>query len=372
MPMDIPRSGSPATREARAPEAVAVATSGGASPGEPAMQTLDLSGVRVAVVIPAYRVAAHIEKVIRGIPREIESIVVVEDAGPDDTYEVVRRLGDPRVTLLRHERNQGVGGAMATGFAEALRQKADIVVKMDGDDQMDPAHLPRILQPLLDGQADMVKCNRYSSLESLKQMPLVRIAGNAGLTFLVKLASGYFNTFDPANGYIALRAPALERIDLARLPRRYFFESGFLIELGIQRAVVLDVPVPARYGDERSSLSVTKTLFEFPPKLLHGLMRRLFWRYFVHDFSAVSVFLVLGVPCLLFGLGYAIAWYMRHPDPNQMATPAEAMLIAMSVILGVQMILQAIVLDIAGVPKVPLSPPIRRAKARSPRAAEAL
>lgn len=354
--MDKTRSGSSAARATRHDAAVPHGQARAPLPMHPP----DLRGARIGVVIPAYRVATHIERVIRGVPAWVERIIVVEDAGPDDTCARVESLRDPRVTLLRHAENQGVGGAMATGFAEALRQGLDVIVKMDGDDQMDPVHLPRIVEPLLDGRADMVKCNRYSSLGSLRQMPLVRIAGNAGLTFLVKLASGYWTTFDPANGYIAIRASALERIDLAKLPRRYFFESGFLIELGIQRAVVLDVPIEARYGDESSSLSVTKTLFEFPPKLLFGLSRRLFWRYFVHDFSAVSVFLVLGVPALLFGIAYALGWFLRHPDPSEQMTPADAMIAAMSIIIGVQLVLQAIVLDIAGVPRVPLSPHLER------------
>ena len=377
MSMETPRSGSPLTREARPQAAGAVAApgvasaagvggaAGAATPGAgraPTMQASELDGIRIGVVVPAYRVAGQIEAVIRGIPDWVERIIVVEDAGPDDTRAIVARLEDPRVTLLVHAENQGVGGAMATGFAEALRQGLDVVVKMDGDDQMDPEHLPRILRPLLAGEADMVKCNRYSSLGSLRQMPLVRIAGNAGLTFLVKLASGYWNNFDPANGYIAIRTCVLERIDLAKLPRRYFFESGFLIELGIQRAVVVDVPIEARYGDERSSLSVTKTLFEFPPKLLFGLSRRLFWRYFVHDFSAVSVFLVLGTPSLLFGIAYALFWYVEHPGHDQVATAADVMLAAMPIILGVQLLMGAIVLDIVGVPKVPLSPPLPLAR----------
>jgi glycosyltransferase involved in cell wall biosynthesis len=323
---------------------------------------LDLTGVRVGVVVPAYKVAAHVEQVIRGIPSYVPTIIVVDDKSPDDTSERVQRLGDPRVVLVRHDENRGVGGAMISGFTEAIRRKLDIVVKMDGDDQMDPVHLPRILEPLLEGRADMVKCNRYSSLDSLKDMPLVRIAGNAGLTFLVKLASGYWNNFDPANGYVAIRTSVLERIDLPRLPRRYFFESGFLIELGIQRAVVVDVPIKARYGSEQSSLSVPRTLIGFPPRLCYGLMRRLFWRYLVHDFSAVSIFLLLGVPCLLFGFGYAVYWYLGPKTRGEPALAGDVMLAAMPIILGVQLILQAIVLDIQGVPRTPIAPPLKRAR----------
>jgi glycosyltransferase involved in cell wall biosynthesis len=329
-----------------------------ARPAHEAEPDIRLDGVRVGVVIPAYRVAAHIEQVIHGIPRFVSAIVVVDDKSPDDTAARVERLADPRVTLIRHDVNQGVGGAMISGFRECIRQKLDVVVKMDGDDQMDPAHMPRILEPLLDGRADMAKGNRYSSLESLKQMPLVRVAGNAGLTFLVKMASGYWNTFDPANGYIAIRTSVLERLDLASLPKRYFFESGFLIELGIQRAVIVDVPIHARYGDERSSLSVPRTLIGFPPRLVFGLLRRLFWRYFVHDFSAVSVFLLCGIPSLLFGAAYAAYWYWGPHMRGEIATAGDVMETAMPIILGVQFILQAVVLDVQGVPRTPLSPPL--------------
>jgi glycosyltransferase involved in cell wall biosynthesis len=321
----------------------------------------DLGGVKVGVVIPAYRVAQQIAGVIRGIPPWIQSIVVVEDASPDDTAARVAALGDPRVTLIRHERNQGVGGAMATGFAEAVRSGLDVVVKMDGDGQMDPADLPAMIAPLLDGRADVVKGNRYASLAHVKEMPTVRLIGNAGLTFLVKSASGYWNTFDPANGYLAMRTAVLERIDLERLPKRYYFESGFLVELGILRAAVVDVSITARYGDEVSSLSVPRTLFEFPPRLLKGLLRRLFWRYLVHDFSAVSVFLLLGVPLFVVGSVLGTSMYWKYATMGEYAPPGLVMLSAMPIILGVQLILQAVVLDIQNVPRVPISPPLPRA-----------
>jgi hypothetical protein len=236
----------------------------------------------------------------------------------------------------------------------------DIVVKMDGDDQMDPAHLPAILAPLLANEADLVKCNRYASLKSLQQMPLIRMVGNAGLTFLVKLASGYWNTFDPANGYIAIRTSVLEKLELERLPKRYFFESGFLIELGILRAVVRDVPIPARYGDEVSNLSITNVLFEFPPRLLHGALRRLFWRYFVHDFTAVSVLVVIGVPLLLFGIARAAVYYANLSPQAPPAPAGDVMAVALPVILGVQFVLQAVVLDVSLVPRTPISPPLSR------------
>jgi glycosyltransferase involved in cell wall biosynthesis len=324
------------------------------------MHPPELHGARVGVVIPAYRVERQIQSVLRAIPAWVEAIFVVDDQSPDQVAARVEELQDRRVTLIRHPENRGVGGAMRTGFKAALERGLDVIVKMDGDDQMDPAYLPELVQPLVDGRADFTKGNRYASTLSLKQMPLVRLLGNAGLTFLVKLSSGYWNIFDPANGYIAIRASVLARIELTRLPERYFFESGFLIELGKLRAVIRDVPIPARYADEHSSLSIAHTLLTFPPRLLWGLGRRLFWRYFVHDFAALSVFCLLGVPLLIWGGLYGGLVWLEVLRTKVDATAGQVMLAAMPVILGVQFLTQAVVLDIQSVPREPLSPPIRQ------------
>jgi glycosyltransferase involved in cell wall biosynthesis len=322
------------------------------------MDTAVLARHRIGVVIPAYRVARHIETVVKGVPAYVESIIVVVDASPDDTFERVKALNDPRVVLLRHEQNQGVGAAMQTGFHKALELGLDLVVKMDGDDQMDPAHMPRLLAPLITGEADVAKGNRYEHVSALKAMPLVRIIGNAGLTFLVKLASGYWNLFDPANGYVALRTDVLRRLDMSKLHKRYFFESGFLIQLGILRAVVRDVGIPARYGDEQSSLSVTRTLLGFPPKLLWGFVRRIFWRHFVYDFTAVSLYLMMGLPALLWGAIYGTVVWMEVLETKVDATAGQVMLAAMPIILGVQFLTQCLALDIESVPRKPLCPPL--------------
>jgi glycosyltransferase involved in cell wall biosynthesis len=322
------------------------------------MDSAALSRRRIGVVVPAYRVARHIEAVVRGIPSWVEAIIVVVDASPDDTFERVQRLNDARVVLLRHEVNQGVGGAMQTGFRKALELGLEIVVKMDGDDQMDPAHLPALIEPLVRGEADVTKGNRYEHVAALKSMPLVRVVGNAGLTFLVKLASGYWNLFDPANGYVAVRSDVLRRFDLEKLHKRYFFESGFLIKLGILRAVVRDVAMPARYGDEQSSLSIPRTLFGFPPRLLWGFVRRVFWRYFVYDFTAVSLYLVMGLPALAWGVIYGSIVWLEVLDTGVSATAGQVMFAAMPIILGVQFLTQCLALDIEGVPRKPLSRPL--------------
>ena len=318
----------------------------------------EFAAYAIGVVIPAFRVADKIEEVVRSVPSFVRRIIVVDDASPDDTSARLARLADPRLVVLRHGENRGVGGAMATGFARALEEELDVVVKMDGDGQMDPARMPDLLRPLIAGQADMTKGNRYADLVALRAMPVARIVGNAGLTFLVKAASGHWSLFDPANGYFALRTELLRHIDLAKLPRRYFFESGLLIKLGILRASVLDVAIPARYGDERSSLSIPRTLLGFPPRLLLGLVRRLFWRYFVYDFTALSLYLLLGIPCLLGGAIYGgLMWWEWHIR-DEYAPAGQVMLAAMPIILGAQFLLQAVALDIANTPKTPISPPL--------------
>jgi dolichol-phosphate mannosyltransferase len=327
-------------------------------------EALAATDVAVGVVVPAYAVADHIVDVVAGIPPWVRTIVVVDDGSQDDLATRVERCGDPRVVLLRHALNRGVGAAMRTGFEHALALGLDIVVKMDGDGQMDPAILPDLVRPLLEGSADMTKGNRYRDFQALRSMPKIRLAGNAGLTFFVKIASGYWNLFDPANGYIALRSLVLERIEMDRLPARYYFECGLLVQLGTLGAVVKDVPMPARYRGEASSLSVSRTFFEFPPRLFVGLLRRLFWRYVVYDFTAASVFLLVGIPSFVFGAIYGSVRYAQLQLTGTFASAGTVMIAAMPIILGVVLVTQAIVLDIQAVPKVPISPPLSRGHRR--------
>ncbi len=317
-------------------------------------------GVAVVVVVPAFRVAEQIEAVLDGVPAWVRAVLVVDDASPDDLAARVERRGEERVELLRHERNQGVGGAVVTGFRRALELGADVVVKMDGDGQMDPAYLPALLEPLLAGEADLAKGNRYRDREALRDMPAERLVGNTGLTFLLKLASGHWDMFDPTNGYLALRVHVLRLLDLDRLPRDYFFESGLLIELGVLRARVRDVAIPARYGSEPSSLSVGGTLVGFPGRLVAGLCRRVARRYFLFDFTAVSAFLALGLPLFLFGVVFGAVHWIRSIRTGEVASTGTVMVAALPIILGFQLLLQALVVDIAERPSAPLSPPLRR------------
>jgi dolichol-phosphate mannosyltransferase len=215
---------------------------------------------------------------------------------------------------------------------------------------MDPDHLAHLIEPLVAGRADYTKGNRFHDVEALRRMPLVRKAGNAGLSFLIKAASGQWHIFDPTNGYTAIHRAALAVLDLHNLHPRYFFESSMLISLRRIGAVIEDVPMPARYGDESSHLSVTRSLAEFPLLLLRGGIRRLLWQYFVVDFSAVSLFLVCGRPLITFGLVFGLYHWIDSYRRNVLTPTGTVMLATLPLILGFQLLLQALVLDVQNAP----------------------
>jgi len=307
----------------------------------------------VFVVIPAYNAEARLEKVAAGVLPRVDGLVIVDDCSRDGTAAAAERLAaaDPRVRVVRHAANQGVGGAVLTGYRLARELGAGVVVKMDSDDQMDPAHLPALVRPILNRQADYAKGNRFLHDHELQRMPAKRRFGNMGLSFLTKLASGYWNIFDPTNGYTAISAAVIPLLDLARIDRRFFFETSLLLELGRLRAVVQDVSIPARYQDEQSSLSEWKTLVEFPPKLVRGFFRRIATQYFLRDFTAVSLFLVAGLAGVVFGLAWGVVKWVQGSLAGVPATTGTVMIAVLPLILGMQLLLQAAVLDIQNVPK---------------------
>jgi hypothetical protein len=247
---------------------------------------------------------------------------------------------------------------MRTGFHKALELGAQIVVKVDGDGQMDLDHLPEMLIPLIEGRADYSKGNRFHDFQALQQMPLIRRVGNMGLSFLTKGATGYWNIFDPTNGFIAIRANVLAQLPLDRIDRTFFFETSMLANLYMIGAVIRDVPMPARYGGETSNLSVRRTLFEFPLKLLQTFLRRLVVKYMILDFSMASIYLITGLPLLLFGLIFGSVKWMEYSMRDIPAPTGTVMLPTLSVLLGIQFLIAAIEIDLRSTPDEPLSPPL--------------
>jgi dolichol-phosphate mannosyltransferase len=316
--------------------------------------------IQNAVVIPAYRVERDIQAVLHGIPRYIKHIIVVDDASPDSTADLVAAAAkkDRRITLIRHEKNQGVGGAMVSGFRKALEVGAQVVVKLDGDGQMDPAYIPELITPLIEGKADYTKGNRFRDFPSLQQMPYIRRIGNLGLSFLTKAATGYWNIFDPTNGYFAIRAEVLAQLPLEKIDKGYFFETSMLSHLYLLDAFVMDVTIPARYRNETSNLNIHRVLIEFPIKLIRTVFRRLVLKYFIFDFSMISIYLLTGIPLLLFGLIFGITKWIQYAKLGIAAPTGTVILPTLSVILAIQILLSAIEIDLNAAPKFPMSKPL--------------
>jgi glycosyltransferase involved in cell wall biosynthesis len=289
--------------------------------------------------------------VLRGMPGFVDQIIVVNDGSTDHLEKVVTAFGDERIDLVQHSSNRGVAAAMVTGFKKALAGGADVIVKMDGDNQMDPEKLSLLLEPILAGEADLAKGNRFLRRRSLRGMPPARHLGNLALSFMVKVASGYWNIFDPTNGYIAVRRRLIEEIELDRLGPGYYFEISLLCEAYLAGAVVRDVSIPARYGSERSSLSLLKTAVLFPFLLARSCLLRVIVRYFVRDFTPVALFLVAGVLLCGFGLGFGIENWVKRAGTGQ-PTPTGTLLLALlPLLVGFQLLLQAAVMDIGNVPE---------------------
>lgn len=305
-----------------------------------------LNNNKIAIAIPCYKVEQHLPQVVAGLPDFVDSILLVDDCSPDGTGALIDRMAkeDKRITALHHQKNKGVGGAMKTAFQKAIEQGTDAVVKLDGDGQMDAAFIAPLAEAL--GESDFAKGNRLFDRKELRRMPLLRRMGNMGIGFMVKAASGYWNVSDPVNGFFAIRTATLRQMDFSRIADRFFFESSMLIELHYTGARISEVTMPAIYGTEKSNLSIGKTLFSFPPRLIAGWLRRIHLSYFVYDFNICSLYLLAGVPSFLFGLVFGICEWIHYAGMGLGAPTGTIMVAVLPLILGFQMLLAAAQYDI--------------------------
>ncbi|MEZ0469286.1 glycosyltransferase family 2 protein [Luteimonas salinilitoris] len=307
---------------------------------------------RVAVVIPSYRVRSALLGVIDRIPSLVEQIHVVDDACPEGSGRHVQtHCTDPRVSVHFNAKNLGVGGATIEGYRAAMASGADIVIKMDGDGQMDAKALPQLIGPIVRGQADYTKGNRFYDLTQIGRMPWLRILGNAVLSFMTKLSSGYWDLFDPTNGYTAIHTRVLAGLPLEKLSRRYFFETDMLFRLNIIRAVVADVPMEARYGTETSNLRISRVLLDFGFKHVRNCCKRLFYNYFLRDMSLASVELLFGAVFLGLGFAMGLWFWVESARTGITASAGSVTLVALQIIVGLQLILGFLAYDIASVPR---------------------
>lgn len=308
-------------------------------------------GRKVAVVIPAFNAANQIVAVLNSLPELVDQIIVVNDASTDGTADALAATKDSRLTVVRHATNQGVGAAMVTGFRLALERGAQVVVKVDADGQMDPEYIPALLEPIVADGYGYAKGNRFLCNEQLGAMPRVRLAGTFCLTFLSKLASGYWHVFDPVNGYVAIDADALSKLPLDRLARRYFFESDMLIHLNVFGVRVKDVPIPSRYGDGPSFMRLSTVVFTFPGLLFKGFWYRLYHRHILREFSAVAVFWILGMLLLAWGTGFGAYTWVKSIHSGHVASTGTVMLSVLPFFIGFELALQAILIEINASPR---------------------
>jgi glycosyltransferase involved in cell wall biosynthesis len=304
-----------------------------------------LDGKRVAVVVPAYDEEVLVVETLRGIPELVDRIYVVDDASSDGTGERARELGDPRIEVIRHDRNSGVGAAIVTGYRRALEEDIDVTCVMAGDNQMDPGELEGLVGPVTRGEVEYAKANRLFSGEAWKVIPRTRYLGNAVLSLLTKIASGYWHVADSQAGYTAISRDALQSLDLDRLYPRYGFPNDMLVHLNIRNARVRDVPSRPIYNvGEDSGIRLRSVI----PRISWLLFKAFWWRlgqkYVIRDFHPLVFFYVFGVLMTTAGLVLGAIEVVLRILGNQI-TPATIVLVALLVIAGIQLTLFAMWFD---------------------------
>lgn len=317
-------------------------------------ETAETSAI-VAVVIPCYKVKHAIVDVIKGIGPWAHRIYCVDDKCPEGSADFIEANNeDPRVIVVRRPENGGVGAATMSGYRAAIADGADVLVKMDGDGQMDPRIGPDLVRPIAAHEADYVKGNRFFSGRTIAAMPKLRLFGNAGLSFMTKLSTGYWDLFDPTNGYTAISAPVAAELPFESIHQRYFFESDMLFQLSVLRARVVEIPLMALYGEEQSNLSELHALMTFPGLHARNFLKRLGLNYFLRNFSAASLSLVGGGSLVAFGTVFGTARWIMAAQSDSASTAGTVMLAALPILLGIQLLLSFLHHDIAATPTEPI------------------
>ena len=314
--------------------------------------------LKIAVVIPCFKVSQSLKSVLNDIGSEVTSIYCVDDKCPEESWKVAELMAnkDSRIHIIKRDRNGGVGAAMITGYKVALEEGAEIIVKIDGDGQMDNRLIPNFIRPIYENRADFIKGNRFYDLRSISSMPLVRIIGNSLLSFINKLSSGYWNIFDPNNGFTAVHAKVLKILPMEKLNRRFFFEADMLFRLSTIRAVVKDIPMDPIYGNEKSNLSILNTLLTFPYLHCNRIAKRIFYNYFLRNFNIASLYLVLGLFLSLFGIWFGIDSWIELSGKDETASAGTVMLAAMPIIVGNTYLVGFLAYDIQDIPTDPIHP----------------
>lgn len=304
--------------------------------------------LRVAVVVPAFNEERLIVKTLTTMPQFVDRIFVIDDCSSDSTFERASEVarGDARVTVIHHEQNTGVGGAIMTGHSQVLADDSlDVSVVMAGDAQMDPDYLPQLLDPIVDDGVGFTKANRFYNRNSTAGMPRYRIFGNVVLSIMTKFASGYYHLFDPQNGYTAITRRTLSLLDFTEIDDNYSFENSLLIHLNVLRVRARDVPIPAVYGDEVSTMRMSRVIPMLLRTLTGGLVFRIWRKYVFPSFGPFAILFFLGV--LATGLGLVAAIVITVlAFQGVTASPATVMIAIAPLLAGVHLLVSALIIDI--------------------------
>jgi glycosyltransferase involved in cell wall biosynthesis len=304
-----------------------------------------LEGKTVAVVVPAYDEEELVATTIQGVPGFVDRIIVVDDASRDGTAAAARAAGDGRVEVIAHERNSGVGAAIVTGYQRAVAEGIDVTCVMAADNQMEAADLERIALPVVRGELEYAKANRLITGEAWKVIPHSRYLGNAVLSLLTKIASGYWHVADSQSGYTAASREILAQLDLDRIYPRYGFPNDMLVHLNVWNARVRDIPSRPVYDvGERSGIKIRKVV----PRISWLLVKGFFWRmrekYVIRDFHPLVFFYALGALMTFLGLGLGIAEVVLRIMGNAVSV-GTVVLVALLLIFGSQFTLFAMWFD---------------------------
>jgi glycosyltransferase involved in cell wall biosynthesis len=304
-----------------------------------------LEGKTVGVVVPAYDEETLVATTIRGMPPFVDRIFVVDDASRDGTVAAARATGDARVEVITHERNAGVGAAIVTGYHRAVEEGIDVTCVMAADNQMDPSDLEKIALPVVHGELEYAKANRLISGEAWKVIPRSRYLGNAVLSLLTKIASGYWHVADSQSGYTAASREILEQLDLDRIYRGYGFPNDMLVHLNVWNARVRDIPSRPVYGvGERSGIKIRRVVPRISWLLLKGFFWRMREKYVIRDFHPLVFFYTLGGLMTVLGLGLGIAEVVLRIMGNAVSV-GTVVLVALLLIFGSQFTLFAMWFD---------------------------
>ena len=308
---------------------------------------MPINKIKVGCVMPCYKGGKKTIDVIKVALNYVDLIVLIDDKCPFRTGEKVKNIfsTSSKVKVIFNLRNLGVGGATKIGINFLEKQNCDIIVKLDADGQLNPELIPALIKPLVDDEFEAAKGNRFSSLDHLLKMPLIRVIGNLGLSFLNKLSTGYWELFDPTNGFLAFRTTAIRKIRIDKVNNRYFFESDLLFQCSLANICFTQLPMRSIYGNEISSLSPLREVLRFSKNHLINFFKRIIYQYFLLDFNIGSLEILTGFSTGFLLLIFCIRTFLNGFINEDFATPGEANLIAFLSIITTQLFIGFLYFD---------------------------